>query len=109
MLEDEEYVVMPVDYEVPAYYKSRELVPFSFSKKDKQAHELVIKILLRKTESTCSCSKFERVFIYVVIEGMKINCPMAIFHRFFKVSRHMVYGHLIMVICRAYGLDLEGV
>lgn len=33
---------------------------------------------------------------------------MAIFHKFFKVSRHMVYGHLIMEIYRAYEIGLEG-
>lgn len=39
---------------------------------------------------------------------MSINLPMAILHRFLKVSKHMVYGHLIIEIYRAYKLDLEG-
>lgn len=39
---------------------------------------------------------------------MSIKWPMAILYRFLEVSKNMVYGHLIMKICRAYELDLKG-
>lgn len=57
---------MPIDYEIPIDYKSRELVTSTFSKKDKQDYEQVTKILLPKTGSTCSCSKFEILFVYAI-------------------------------------------
>lgn len=87
---DEDFVDIPVDYKVLAYYKVRELTALLFSKKGKQAHELVTKVLLPTTASTCSCSKFERVFICAITEGISISWPFAILHRFLKVSKHMV-------------------
>lgn len=70
---DEEFVVVPMDYKVPADYKSGELISSSFTKKGKQAHKLVTKILIPKTGSVCSCLKFEWVMVYAIIKGMQIN------------------------------------
>lgn len=63
---DEEYIAVPMDYEVPTNYKFGELFASTFLKKGKQAHELVTKILLPKIGSTGSCSKFERFFMYAI-------------------------------------------
>lgn len=105
---DNKYVDIPLDYVVSANYKSREHTGSIFSKKGKQAHELMTKILLSKTDTAGSYSKFERVFIYAITNGMSVNWPMSILYRFLKVSKHMVCRHLIMEICREYELDLEG-
>lgn len=79
-----------------------------FSKKGNQAHELVTKILQPKTASADTYSRFERVFIYAITEGISINWPLAILQRLLRISKQMVYGYLVMDICRAYELYLKG-
>lgn len=55
-----------------------------------------------KIGSVSSCSKLERVFIFNITYGGQVNWPIAIFHHSIKAKNHMVYGHLIMELCRVY-------
>lgn len=56
---DEDEVVNPMIYEVPADYRDGELKASRFTKRGKHAHELVTKIFLPKTSSIGSFFKLK--------------------------------------------------
>lgn len=100
--------MVSIDYEVPADYRDGELKASSFTKKGKQAHELLSMIIIPKIGSTSSCSKFERVMVYAITKGMQVYWHVSILYRIMKVIRHMIYKNLVMEIFMAYELDMEG-
>lgn len=104
---DEDEMAIPIDYEVPADYDAEKLKASSFTQRGKQANELLTKIILPKKASTGICSKFKGVLMHAVTQGRNVNLPVVILNHIKKTTRHMIYGHLIIEICRAYKIYVE--